>query len=82
MVINSEIDLYNKKLEKGKLLERDTHILLENVKKNTKELNILLETFLFLSRIENKIEKLNKRKINFSKYLETLSKTYVENYFL
>ena len=82
MVINSEIDLYNKKLEKNKLGEKDTKILLENVKKKTKKLNVLLETFLFISRLENKIEKLNKRKINFSEYLQNFSKIYIENYFL
>jgi signal transduction histidine kinase len=79
MVINSKIDLYNKKLEKNKLDKKDTEILLENIKEKTKKLDNLLETFLLLSRVENSIEKLNKSKINFSNYLENFSREYIQN---
>ena len=78
MVIDSQIDLYNKKIEKNKLNEKDSEILLGNIKEKTKKLNNLLETFLFLSRVENKIEKLEKTEVNFSKYL----KKYTENFIL
>jgi len=79
MIINSKIDLYNKKLEKNKLDKQDTKILLENIKEKTKKLDNLLETFLLLSRVENKIENLDKTKINFSEYLEDFSQEYIEN---
>jgi len=79
MVMNSEIDLYNKKLEKNKLDKKDSEILLKNIKEKIKKLNNLLETFLFLSRVENKIEKLEKKKILFSNYLENLTLKYIEN---
>jgi len=79
MVINSEVDLYNKKLEKNKIEKNDTKNLLKNIKQKTKKLNNLLETFLFISRIENKVEKLEKKKIDFSKYLQNFTKNYLEN---
>jgi signal transduction histidine kinase len=79
MIINSQIDLHNKKIEKNKLEKNDTKILLENIKEKTKKLDNLLETFLFLSRIENKIESLEKVEINFSEYLENFTKKYLEN---
>jgi hypothetical protein len=64
MVINSQIDLYNKKLEKNKLNKEDTEKLLLKIKEKTYKLNILLETFFILSRIENKIDKLEKKEVN------------------
>jgi len=79
MVINSQIDLYNKKIEKNKLNKKDTEILLGNIKEKTKKLDNLLETFLLLSRVENSIENLDKTKINFSKYLEKFSMEYIKN---
>ncbi len=79
MVINSKIDLYNKKLEKNKLDKLDTQNLLENIKEKTKKLDNLLETFLLLSRVESSIENLDKTKINFSNYLEGFSHEYIEN---
>jgi len=79
MVIDSQIDLYNKKIEKNKLNEKDSEILLGNIKEKTKKLNNLLETFLFLSRVENKIEKLEKREINFSKYLKKYTENFIFN---
>ena len=79
MVINSEIDLYNKKIEKNKLEKNDTINLLIDIKWNTKELNNLLETFLLFSRIENNIEKLEKKEVDFSKILRNNSQKYIEN---
>jgi len=79
MVINSEIDLYNKKLEKNKLGFNDTYNLLLSIKEKTKQLDNLLETFLFLSRLENKIEKLNKNETNLSKYIKNISREYIKN---
>ncbi len=79
MVINSKIDLYNKKLEKGKLEKDDTQNLLYNIKDKTRKLNNLLETFLLLSRIENNIEKLNIKKVNIWKYLEKFTQDYLKH---
>ena len=79
MVINSQIDLHNKKIEKNKLNEKDSEILLENIKEKTKKLDNLLETFLLLSRVENKIEKLEKKEINFSKYLQNYTENFILN---
>jgi len=79
MVINSDLDLYNKKLEKNKLEKDDTWKLVIGIKDKTKKLNNLLETFLFLSRVENKVEKLDTNKINFSDYLESFTKNYLYN---
>ena len=79
MVINSRIDLYNKKLEKSKITLADTKNLLSDIKQKTKKLDNLLETFLLLSRVENNIEKLEKTKINFSKYISDFSHNYFDN---
>ena len=79
MVINSKIDLYNKKIEKNKLEIWGTEVLLENIKEKTKKLDNLLETFLFLSRVENKIEKLDNKKVNIWEYLENFTKNYLKN---
>ncbi len=78
MIINSQIDLYNKKLEKGKLTMQDTEKLLKNIKEKTKKLNNLLETFLFFSRIENNIENLEKKEVDLWKYLETFTQKYLK----
>jgi signal transduction histidine kinase len=77
MVINSQIDLYNKKLEKDKLNCDDTKILLEKISQNTKKLNKILELFLQLSRIENKIENFEKNEVVLDEYLKKISKDYL-----
>jgi hypothetical protein len=64
MVINSQIDLYQKKLEKEKLGKTDIIDLLYTIKTKTTKLNKLLETFLLLSRIENGIKTLQKKQID------------------
>lgn len=79
MVINSQIDLYNKKLEKGKLDKNDTEFLLLKIKDKTFKLNNLLETFFLLSRIENKIESLNTKEIILDIYLKELVNNYILN---
>lgn len=79
MVINSQIDLYNKKLEKSKLTENDTGILLEKIKSKTYKLNKILETFFLLSRVENNIEKLDKNSMNLNNCLEIVTKNYLLN---
>jgi len=79
MVINSQIDLYNKKLEKSKLNKDDTKKLLEKIKDKTAKLNKLLETFFLLSRIENKIEKLDTKNIDLSFCLKNITENYILN---
>ena len=79
MVINSQIDLYNKKLEKGKISETDMWSLLNIIKNNTKKLNNLLETFLLLSRIENGIEKLDITQKDGEKYMKDIVQHYVSS---
>lgn len=79
MIVNSRIDLYNKKLEKKKLEKEDTDILLKQIKFNTKKLNDLLETFLVLSRAENKLEKLEKKEVDLWSYLKTITENYLIN---
>jgi signal transduction histidine kinase len=79
MVINSKIDLYNKKLEKDKLDKNEFKILLESIRWSTKKLNDLLTTFLVLSRVENKIENLERKEINFNENLKEYTKQYLDN---
>ena len=79
MVINSQIDLYNKKLEKWKLNKTDTDFLLKKIKERTAKLNSLLETFFILSRIENNIEILETSETNLEYYLKTVVDNYILN---
>ena len=80
MVINSQIDLYNKKLEKEKLNEGDTQKLLKKIKEKTAKLNNLLETFLLLSRLDNSIECLNKQEVELNNYLKNITDNFILNY--
>jgi len=80
MVINSQIDLYNKKLEKGKLSKNDTEELLKKIKGKTRQLNNLIETFLLLSRLENSLQCLNKQEIKFENYIKDISNNLLINY--
>jgi len=79
MVINSQIDLYNKKLEKNKLNKGDTSKLLLKIKNRTFKLNKLLETFFLLSRIENSIEQLEIKEVNLENHLKCIVNNYVIN---
>jgi len=80
MVINSQIDLYNKKLEKWKLSHWDIEKLLLNIKEKTYKLDNLLQTFIMLSRIENKIAKIERKEVDFKKYIIDLVDTFLLNY--
>lgn len=63
MVIDSQIDLHNKKIEKWKLWKNDTEKLLNNIKEKTSKLNKLLEALFLLSRIENNIVQFSKKEV-------------------
>jgi len=80
MIINSQIDLYNKKLEKSKLSKWDTSKLLLNIKEKTYKMNSLLETFIMLSKIENKIITLDKKEVVFQDYIRELINNFILNY--
>ena len=80
MVINSQIDLYNKKLEKWKLSKNDTELLLSKIKEKTAKLNNLLETFLLLSRLDTSMQCLNKQEVNLDKYLENITCNLILSY--
>jgi len=80
MVINSQIDVYNKKLEKWKLSSWDIEKLLLNIKEKTHKLDNLLETFIMLSRIENKIIKIDKKQVDFPVYIKELTNKFILNY--
>ena len=77
MVINSEIDVYNKKLEKNVLGKEEVENLLQKIKEKTNKLNRLLETFLLLSRIENGIEALDKKDINLWNHIQDITKNII-----
>lgn len=78
MVINSQIDLYNKKLEKSKLSENDTQILLEKIKDKTSKLNKILETFFLLSRIENNLQEFSRKNHKLNHCIKTIVENYVQ----
>ena len=69
MIINSKIDLYNKKLEKWWLKEGEVQTTLSYIKDNTKKLNDLLEALFVLSRFQEDIVCFVKNKTNISNYL-------------
>jgi signal transduction histidine kinase len=78
MVINSNIDLYNKKLEKqdeGAVGDAGLPSLLASIKFNTKKLNKLLETLFLISRLEEGIICFKKEKI----HLEDFSRRIISN---
>jgi len=51
-----------------------------NIKEKTYKLDNLLKTFIMLSRIENKIAKIEKKEIDFKKYIIDLVNTFLLNY--
>lgn len=77
MVINSQIDLYNKKLEKSKLSKEETKILLEKIKEKTYKLNKILETFFLLSRIENNIQVFSKKDYELNMCIKSVVEKYI-----
>lgn len=76
MIINSQIDLYNKKSEKNKSSENDTRELLNKIKSKTIKLNWLLEIFFLISRIENNLDQFQKKNYK----LNICVKSIVQNY--
>ncbi len=67
MIINSQVDLFNKKEEKWVNKELDIKDLLLKIKNNTKKLNKLIETLFTLSRITEWIEEFSPHKTNMLK---------------
>ncbi len=80
MIINSKIDLFNKKHEKWKLKKEDLNILLDWIKQDTKKMNKLLETLFLLSRVTEWIEEFKKEKINLSEYLEKFISNFLKSF--
>lgn len=78
MEINSKIDLFNKKNEKSNLKQEDYLELLKYIKAKTFKLNRLLDTFLYLSRVENNIEAIQKKEVSLKNYLEKVVLEYFE----
>ncbi len=78
-IINSKIDLYNKKCDKWVCWVNDISNLLWEIKDNTKKLNKLLETLFLISRFGDWIVKFKKKNTNISELVENISKNLVEN---
>ncbi|MCD5380912.1 HAMP domain-containing histidine kinase, partial [Candidatus Gracilibacteria bacterium] len=79
MVINSKIDLYNKKCDKGVCGVDDINTLLGEIKGNTKKLNELLETLFMISRFGDGIVQFNKTKTDISHLVENIAEDLVQN---
>ncbi|MDC0506038.1 HAMP domain-containing histidine kinase [Candidatus Gracilibacteria bacterium] len=69
MGINSKIDLYNKKCEKGTCSPNELQNLLLGVKGSTKKLNKLLETLFLFSRMQDGITCFDKKSIDLGNYI-------------
>ncbi len=78
-IINSKIDLYHKKCDKGVCWVDDVNNLLWEVKDNTKKLNKLLETLFLISRFGDGIVKFKKKTTNISEVVEHISQDLVES---
>lgn len=74
MVINSDIDVYEKKKEKGLLQTDDDSLFLKSIRNKTAKLNTLIETLFLLTRSEENISKLQFRQRD----IWTLSKNLIE----
>lgn len=61
MIMNSRIDLYQKSIQKWKII--DSNLLIFDIKKDIKKLNKLLETIFFISRLEDNSIKINNQNI-------------------
>lgn len=61
MIMNSRIDLYQKSIQKWKII--DSNLLISDIKKDIKKLNKLLETIFFISRLEDNSIKINNQNI-------------------
>ncbi len=79
MIINSKIDVYNKKLEKWNLNKDEVQSALNYIKDNTKKLNELIESLFLLSRFQEGIICFVKQPTNVSEHLESVIKNLVHN---
>lgn len=70
MGMSSELDVLEKKEEKGVLKESDVHSFFVHARNNISKLNGLLETLFFISRIEEKSSCLVKKDLKIKKYIE------------
>jgi len=61
MIMNSRIDLYQKSIQKWKII--DSNLLIFDIKKDIKKLNKLLETIFFISRLEDNSFQINDENI-------------------
>ncbi len=73
MVINSKIDVYNKKCEKGSCGIKEMVELKRDIKNNTRKLNKILETLLLLSRFEWNEVDYNRVEANIWNVLESIT---------
>ncbi len=73
MVINSKIDVYNKKCEKGTCWVEEMVDLRTGIKSNTQKLNKILETLLLLSRFESDEVEYEKQEVNISEFIENIT---------
>jgi len=80
MVINSKIDLYHKKCDKGVCWIDDINTLLSGIKSNTQKLNELLETLFMISRFWDGIVRFKKTQENLSNLVENTAADLVKNY--
>lgn len=80
MIINSDIDLYEKKKEKWKLEADADAVFLKNVRTKTAKLNKLIETLFLLTRMEENIAKIQFSNRDIWKVLERLVSEQVKNH--
>ncbi len=79
MIINSKIDVYNKKNEKGLCQANDLQLLLSWIKGNTKKLNTLLETLFLLSRFGDGIIDFKREEVLLSQLVEYTAQELIKN---
>lgn len=80
MIINSDIDVYEKKKEKGFLKKDDDSIFLQSIKTKTAKLNKLIETLFLLTRMEENISTLKFTKKDIWILTQRLIKEKFESY--
>lgn len=80
MIINSDIDLYEKKKEKNKLQKWDDSLFLKSVKDKTARLNKLIETLFLLTRMEENISLLKFQEVNIWTFTKQLVEEKLDSY--
>ena len=80
MIINSDIDLYEKKKEKNKLKEGDDSIFLKSIKNKTAKLNKLIETLFLLTRMEENLSALDFKQTDVGRLTERLINEKLKSY--